>query len=297
MSGSATLSERIASASPSLTPTERRIADAVLDDSTIVAFGTVAEVAKTVHTSGPSVVRFAMKLGFDGYSALQDEARRSMAEQLTRPTDRIRHQPGGQVWNRTRTVATASVEAAFESVPAETVRRMADLLAGTPGNIWVISSEGSAAALVLTAGLKLLRPGTRRLSGSPANSSVELTDATKDDVVVAIDFFRYESAVVRTAELLVDIGADLVAITDGAFSPIAAIAMVWCRVDVPAIGPFDSALPAVAVVEALLAEVAHTLAPKPCPPLSRSSSKTKLDPAPIGDKVQQGTIRVVNQPI
>ncbi len=260
MSGRATFVERIATASPSLTPTERRIADVILDDSTIVAFGTVAEVAERVGASGPSVVRFAAKLGFDGYGALQDDARHGLSERLKRPTDRIRHQPGGDGWDRTRAAATGSVDAVFDSIPAAAIERIADLLVTTPGTVWIVGSGDSAAAVVLAAGLRLLRPGVKQLAGSPARISADLIDAGTDDAVVAIDFSRYESSVVRTAELLIGFGADLIAITDGALSPLAAMAMVWCEVDVPAIGPFDSALPAVAVVEGLLAQVAHTLA-------------------------------------
>ncbi|MCP3987441.1 MAG: MurR/RpiR family transcriptional regulator [Actinomycetia bacterium] len=260
MSYPVTLAERIASASPRLTPTERRIANIILDDSTIVAFGTVADVAARVDASGPSVVRFAAKLGFDGYGALQDEAQRSLSEQLERPADRIRRQLDGDVWSQARATATGSVEAVFESVSAETLDRMGDLVANAPGNVWIIGSEGSAAAVALAGGLKLLRTGVRHLVGSPSSISAELVDATGDDVVVAIDFSRYEAIVVGTSELLVDLGAPLVAITDGALSPVAALATVWCGVDVPATGPFDSALPAVAIAEMLLAHVARVLA-------------------------------------
>jgi len=62
----------IAAVSNDLTPTERRIAEAVLEDPSLLAFGTVADLARQVGVSRPSVVRFAVKLGFDGYTSLQE---------------------------------------------------------------------------------------------------------------------------------------------------------------------------------------------------------------------------------
>ena len=51
----------------------------------------------------------------------------------------------------------------------------------------------------------------------------------------------------------------IVAITDGPLSPLAAMTDTWCALKVPAIGPFDSSLPAVAVAELLVAHIANEL--------------------------------------
>ena len=67
----ATVEDRIAAVADELTPTDRRIARLIVDDPTTPAFGTLADVARRAGTSGPSVVRFATKLGFHGYSDLQ----------------------------------------------------------------------------------------------------------------------------------------------------------------------------------------------------------------------------------
>ena len=61
------LSQLIAAAGDRLTPTERRIAEAVVAEPTLLAFGTVSNLAAAVGTSRPSIVRFATKLGFEGY--------------------------------------------------------------------------------------------------------------------------------------------------------------------------------------------------------------------------------------
>ena len=56
-----------------------------------------------------------------------------------------------------------------------------------------------------------------------------------------------------------DLGVDIVAITDGPLSPLVALTDTWCEIRVPAIGPFDSSVPAVALAELLVAQVAADL--------------------------------------
>lgn len=260
------LSERIASAGPTLTPTERRLARLVLDDPTAVAFSTVADLAREAETSGPSVVRFAAKLDFDGYGGLQDHVRASLTEQLRRPTDRIRlasdqlpeeevRRPVGPdtdlVDHLNRTIAT---------LDHDTLVDLAAIIAGAPGTVWVLCAETSATPGTLLAGnLSLLRPGVRSLGGPPPVMASLLAEAGTSDVAVVVDFPRYESAVVAAATELAATGVTLIAITDGPFSPLASVADIWLSVDVQAIGPFDSVLPVVAVIELLIAETALLL--------------------------------------
>ena len=88
------LSDLIATARSQLTPTDRLIAEAVLVDKTLLAFGTVTDLATRVGTSRPSIVRFATRLGFDGYVHLQEHIRERLALEMGRPSERIRHADG-----------------------------------------------------------------------------------------------------------------------------------------------------------------------------------------------------------
>ncbi len=261
-----TLRERIASAGPALTPTERRLARLVLDDPTTIAFGTVADLAREAETSGPSVVRFAAKLDFDGYGDLQDHVRASLAEQLRRPTDRLRlaadTPPGVARADRTAPAGdlVEQVSRAVNTLDGDALVDAATGIARAPGVVWVLCAETSATPGTLLAGnLRLLRPGVRQLDGNPPAMASQLAEARPDDAAVVVDFPRYESAIVAAATELAAADVTLIAITDGPFSPLASLADHWLGVDVAAVGPFDSVLPVVAVVELLIAETARLL--------------------------------------
>jgi DNA-binding MurR/RpiR family transcriptional regulator len=54
-----------------LTPTQRRIAHCLLENAPAAAYLSAAEVADLADVSQPSVTRFAIALGYDGYPALR----------------------------------------------------------------------------------------------------------------------------------------------------------------------------------------------------------------------------------
>ena len=54
----------------------------------------------------------------------------------------------------------------------------------------------------------------------------------------------------------------IVAITDGPLSPLVELADAWCEITVPAIGPFDSSVPVVAIAELLVSKIAKELKDK-----------------------------------
>ncbi|MGB5630919.1 MAG: SIS domain-containing protein, partial [Woeseiaceae bacterium] len=122
----------------------------------------------------------------------------------------------------------------------------------------VLSGETSqAGALALQSGLSMVRPGVYRLEEH--SFGTELSDAAAGDTAVLIDFPRYRKQVTLAARVLAEAGVTIVAITDSPLSPLAELADTWSQINVPAIGPFDSSVPVVAMCELIVAQVAREL--------------------------------------
>ena len=245
----------VAAVSSELTPTERRIAEAVLAEPTLLAFGTVSDLAGRVGTSRPSIVRFATKLGFEGYTQLQQHVRSDLSHQLSRPSERIRSD--GEKAVPARVAINDAIASVFDALEGE---RLAELVAPIvrAERVWVLSGETSqAGAHALHSGLSMVRPGVRSLAEH--SFGTDLSDAGPRDAVVVFDFIRYRRQVATTARLFADAGATVVAITDSPLSPLVELADTWCQIEVPAIGPFDSSVPVVAMSELLVAQVAQDL--------------------------------------
>ena len=245
----------IAAVSGNLTPTQRRIADAALAEPTLLAFGTVSDLADRVGTSRPSIVRFATKLGFKGYTDLQQQIRKDLSHRLSRPSERIRSS-GGKAISAKATINDA-ISSVFDAVEGN---RIAELV--TPivqaRKVWVLSGETSqAGAHALQSGLSMVRPRVHWLEEH--SFGTKLSDAAPGDTAVVIDFLRYRRQVTLAARVLAEAGVTIVAITDSPLSPLVELADTWSQITVPAIGPFDSSVSIVVLCELLVARVARDL--------------------------------------
>ena len=251
----ATIPELIAAVGDGLTPTDRRIAEAVLAEPTLLAFGTISDLAAEFNTSRPSVVRFATKLGFSGYSELQDAARVSLTNQLTRPIERIRQETADT--SRDKAAIEESLASVYDLLESGLLVDLAEPIAQAD-TVWILSGETSqAGAHALRSGLGMIRPMVHLLGERTVGQ--DLAGTGPRDVAVVMDFSRYRQSVIGTARLLNELGVKLIVITDGPLSPLAALTTTWCTLRVPAVGPFDSSIPAVALSELLVAQVARRL--------------------------------------
>lgn len=248
------IEDLIASVSDRLTPTERRIAEVVLQEPMLLAFGTVSDLAGRVRTSRPSIVRFASKLGFAGYTELQQLVREGVSRQLSSPSERIRQR-------RHTSPIRADIEAAvLRTLDALDSTRLATLAVPLveAGSVWIISGETSmAGAHVLHSGLAMVRPNVNLVEEHAIGR--DLTNISKGDVAVVFDFARYRRSAITAARTLAERDVTLVAITDGPLSPLASLTQYWCELSIPAVGPFDSSIPAVAAAELLIVEVVDRL--------------------------------------
>lgn len=247
--------ELVAAAGKALTPTERRIAEAVLDEPTLLAFGTVSDLAGRVGTSRPSIVRFANKLGFDGYTELQQHVRSDMSRHLARPSQRIRSD--GDKIAPARAAMNDAISSVFEALEGEKLAELVEPIVRGE-KVWILSGETSkAGAHGLHSGLSLVRPGVRLLEEHCFAS--DLGDVGPRDTAIVFDFYRYRREVATATGIFAEAGATVVAITDSPLSPLVEFADTWCQIEVPAIGPFDSSVPVVALCELLVAQVAEIL--------------------------------------
>jgi DNA-binding MurR/RpiR family transcriptional regulator len=250
------IEELIATANDRLTPTERRIAEVVTEDPSLLAFGTVSDVADRVATSPPSIVRFAAKLGLGGFRDLQSRARDGLSRRLaSRPGQRVRQPQGSMA--PIRSAVEDAVHATFEALDERTIAALAKPLVSAR-SVWILSGETSrVGALTLRSGLAMVRPNVTLIEEHDVGR--DLCGAAKGDAALVIDFARYRRSSTTAARELAERGVDIVAITDGPLSPLAALAQTWVGLAIPAVGPFDSSIPAVIASELIVAEVVRQL--------------------------------------
>lgn len=249
---------RLAARSGSLTPSERRIGETVLASPQLVAFGTVADVADAAGVGTATVVRFGVKLGYDGYSELQASVQRDLAGQLRPAAERIRAQrPGDSMVQRHLDVEGANVTATLEGVDADTVRVVVARLVDDRRPVLVLSGVASrGVALQFVGDLEQLRPGVQLLDGNRIDIVRTLALVGGDATVVVLDLRRYERWLIDALVLATDQGAWIAAVTDSVLSPLAELADCSFVVSAASAGPFDSHVGTLALLNLLIIDVA-----------------------------------------
>lgn len=225
-----------------LTPAERRIAGVVLEAPQTVAFGTVADLADAAQAGAATVVRFANKLGFDGFVGLQRAVRRDLSGQLRPAAERIREQRQGLDDVRDHAVVEqANVAITLTDIDTEATQAVVERLADERFDVLVLSGAASrGVALQFVIDLGQLRTGVSLLDGNAVDAARAIALAGDAPTVVAIDIRRYDRWVVESLRLVQERNASVVAVTDTVLSPLASIADHAFLVAADSPGPFDS---------------------------------------------------------
>ena len=256
------LERRLAERATVLTPSERRIGETILAAPNLVAFGTVADVAEAARTGTATVVRFAVKLGFDGYSQLQASVQLDLSGQLRPAVERIRDQRVGDdtLAARHAEVETANVRSTLDAIRVGDGRAVVERLADETAPVLVLSGVASrGVALQFVGDLDQLRPGVRLLDGTPVDVVRTLAVTDPGATLVVLDLRRYERWLIDALTAARERGAWTVAVSDSVLSPLAAAAERSFVVAAASTGPFDSHVGTLALLNLFVVEVSAAL--------------------------------------
>jgi DNA-binding MurR/RpiR family transcriptional regulator len=252
--------DRIAGANAALTAAERRVAEVVLANPQLVAFGTVADLADHAHAGAATVVRLAAKLGFDGFTTLQASVQHDLARQLRPAAERIREPSNADPLQQQLQMELANVQATFDGVDPSAYAEVADHLANPTARLFVLSGDASrGVASQFVGDLAALRNDVMLVDGNDVAVQRTVALMRPTDVLVTLDLRRYDRWVVDAATTAVAHGVWSVAIVDSVLSPLAAVAKRTLSVAAAGAGPFDSHVGTLALLNALVTAVADRL--------------------------------------
>ncbi len=212
-----------------LSPAHRKVADYLLADGRRAALAPIADVAKDLHTSESTVVRFAQTLGYKGYPDLRDQLRERFLATAT-SLDRLAASAAAPKSERAATLERILTEDAdsilrtLAQVPSETFDAVVDAIVKSR-RTYVVGFRGSAGiALVLGMGLRIFLPETRVVAVNVGDTPEELLSLGKSDLVIVISYLRYSGQTLEILRYAHEAGARTVALTDSPASPVARLA-------------------------------------------------------------------------
>jgi DNA-binding MurR/RpiR family transcriptional regulator len=253
------VAERIRSRGSSLTSAERRVAEAILAAPQAVGFGTVADLARAADVGAASVVRLATKLGFDGYSDLQHCVQRDLTQQLRPAAERIHETVSGSYADH-MAAELANVQVTLAAADQSAIEALVERLSNLARPVAIISGEASAGvAQQFAAQLHQVRPGVSLVGGSDVVVRRDLALLDEAATVLVIDLRRYERWVLEANRIVHERGIWSAALTDSVLSPLAAESAVTFLVGAGSVGPFDSHVGTLALLNLVALDVATAL--------------------------------------
>lgn len=245
------------------TDAERRVARALLGEYPMAGLETVARFARRAETSGPTILRFVARLGFDNYAAFQDALRTEIQARLQSPLvryDSLTTKGGeAETSDRVSHAIRQNIEIAALDLRKD-LGRIISLLTDLDRNILCIGGRFSwMVAAYLHQYLRELRPGVQLVRDNSAAWADYLLDVREGDILVVFDFRRYQRDVLEFARGAASQKAVIVLVTDIWYSPIASTSniVVACPVSIPS--AFDSGVTGLAIVELITAGVVEAM--------------------------------------
>jgi len=220
------LTTRLANPSLRLSKSQRLLADYITEHCDKAAFLTANRLGDAVGVSESTVVRFAVRLGYDGYPELQRAVQELIRNKLTAVqrlevttdllsgSDVLRSVMRDDI-DRINTTLTDIDNAAFDKAVECCVNAK---------RIYIVGLRSSSAlAEFMYFYFNLIFEDVKLISGSSMNAvPEELVHAQENDCVICISFPRYSRTTVDAVEYASSKGASVIAITDGPMSPITA---------------------------------------------------------------------------
>ncbi|WP_460832617.1 MurR/RpiR family transcriptional regulator [Nocardioides hungaricus] len=251
-----TVADRIAEVSSSLTAAERQAADALLSDRQRVAFGTVAENAAVAGVGASTILRLAVKIGFDGFSSLQAAVQQELSRDLEPPSARIKHIALDESLSDIAAAETLNVYQTLQNVDPEVLGQVADAMADLDRRLVVVAGEAAAGvAREFMTNLYALRDEVWLLDGNDVVIGRNLARLRSSDVMIVFSVRPYDRWVVRAAQQARSAGVWTALVTDSAVSPIVPLADAVMLVSTETRGAFESNVGTLALCNLLVTTV------------------------------------------
>ena len=262
------LKDLIARTYPDMSKQLQRIARYALKNPNELALGTVAALAQATEVQPSAMIRFANALNYGGFSEMQQVFRENLLERSDNYRERInqlrRKQPGSPagaagVLHQLVSDSVADLGQLEEHILVSDINAAIKLIA-TGSRIHVLAQRRAfPIAGYLGYALSRLELRTHLLDGAGGMLRESLHSIAPGDVLIVASFRSYSPEVIDAATMAKELGASVIAITDGPLSPLKAAAKVCFELADDSSQAFRSLVAPLCLAQALVVGAGHYL--------------------------------------
>ena len=217
----------------SLPPRLIQVAAFALEHPDEVALGTAASIAAQASVQPSTLIRFAKRFGYSGFSDLQGVFRLELRSNRPDYRERLARVQQAREAGAPHPLLSGFAESAMMSLERlvskaseEDIVRAADILARA--NVIYLLGMRRAFPVTLYLAYALGKLGIRAalVDHVAALGPEQLTEAGKSDALIAISFTPYTPMTVDLTDRMAERGVPVIALTDSPFSPLSPRAAV-----------------------------------------------------------------------
>jgi DNA-binding MurR/RpiR family transcriptional regulator len=255
-----TVAERIRRTFDELTPTERQLANAMLENYPVSGLGSITAIAEASDVSTPTAVRMAKKLGFSGFPDLQAALRTEVEAMISNPISKherwAENAPDAHILNRFADAVMENLRQTLHQINLHEFEAVAELLSEEDRSIYVVGGRitRSLADYFFTH-MQVIRDDLTLVASNSNTWPHYVLNMKPGDVLVMFDIRRYERDIQRLAEMAKERDVTLVLFTDQWGSPTAKLATHSFRSRIEAPSAWDSVVVIQFIVEAIIEAV------------------------------------------
>ena len=210
---------------PTMSKSHKMIASYIIDHPDSAAYLTATKLGNAAGVSEPTVVRFAIELGFKGYPEMQRSLKELVRTSMTsvqRVAAADNLMSGGDVMTKIMNSDAEKIRMTLEEVRKEDFDKAVEMITSAK-NVYIIGiRSASMLSSFFSYYLNIVLGNVTHLDVSSTGEMFErLMHISKGDVLVGISFPRYSKRTKAAIEFAKKRQANILALTDSNSSPIA----------------------------------------------------------------------------
>ena len=210
---------------PTFSKGQKLISNYILENYDKAAYMTASKLGTIVSVSESTVVRFAIELGFAGYPEFQHSLQELVRTRLTsfqrmEVTNSLFGD--GDILNKVLMADIDKIRRTLEEIDRAAFAGAVENIVAAK-NIYIIGVRSSSSlAGFLAHNLRMVFDNIKFVQTTSGSEMFEqIMSIGEGDVMIAISFPRYSKRIINAVDFAKHAGADVIALTDSAMSPIA----------------------------------------------------------------------------
>ncbi|WP_432442769.1 MurR/RpiR family transcriptional regulator [Marivivens donghaensis] len=243
-----------------LTTAEKKFANHLLENYPAAGIASITVVAQNAGVSTPTVARTVGKLGFKGFPQFHQALLSELQAKVQGPTQRranwATEAPESHLLNRFSQAVTRNLSQTLSNIDHDKFDEAAKEMADTSGRLYIVGGRITRAlAEYAFTHFQAIRERVTHMTSSSATWPHYVLDMKKGDTLLMFDIRRYETNLLRLAELAKERELTVILITDQWASPVASVAdyVFQCWVEIPS--AWDSNVSTMMLLETLIGAV------------------------------------------